>query len=182
MRDLTPEQQAAVAGPVTEPQYLVYIELDQPYYLSTRSEVDFGGNTYIPGRLQLNKVAQESCDLLVDNTEYLFTQGAQNGEYLRNPVEVYWAYGPRRGVRYVKPGYWKAGYTVESDETVPGAQLIFRGVVNSTPSISEWLSVQCARTPPRLYPFRKMLPPHANFLPSAGYVLPFDGNVIRIEV
>jgi hypothetical protein len=181
VRTLSTAQQAAVDGPVTEPQYIVKIQLDQLYYWSTRSTVVFGGNTYTPGNIQLGRVAQESCEIQVYNTDYGFTRGAQDGDYLRGEVEVYWAYGPKTSPLYVEEGYWEEGYTETYDATTPVAIRLFKGVINSTPDIGEWLRVMCSRTPPRLYPFRKLRPPLANHLPSAGYVLQFDGNVLRIE-
>lgn len=181
MRTLTAGQEAAVAGPVFEPQYLIEITLDQPYYWSTRQERQYNGNTYNVGGVQLGRVSGDSCELRLDNHDYAFTRGALDGDYLRQPVRVYWAYGAPTEPLYVERGYWEPGYTAEYDDTAPDVILLFDGIINETPEISEWLSISCTRTPPRLYPFRKLRPPIANFVPVEGYVVQFDGSVLRIE-
>jgi hypothetical protein len=278
VRTLTAGQQAAVAGPVTEPQYLVYIELDQPYYLSDRMPVMFDGNLYQPGSLQIDRVAHDAAELKIDNHDYHLTNGALDGSYMRGAVEVYWAYpgpsapSPITNGDFASDEGWTLGdgwsidtgeayavdpsgtsslsqtgnftiaypYTVTLDvdsvdagevsvvvggveviapqtapgqysgtySATPGAELVeivasedfsgvitsigveisdptpikkFSGLIYGTPQISEWLSISARRTPPRLYPFVKLRPPLANHLPSAGYVLQFDGAVLKIE-
>jgi len=153
VRTLDAGQITATDGPVTEPQYLVDIELDIPLFLSSRADV--GG--YTAGLLRMGRVAPDSVELLIENYDYRHTTNAQDGVYLRKPVKIWWAYG---------------------DET---RILMFDGVVFGTPMISEWLSVTVRREPPRLYPFTKLRQPLANFLPSAGYVIQFDGQVLKIE-
>lgn len=182
MRTLTTAQDATVAGPVSEPQYLVEINLDQPYYWSTRASRDYNGETYALGGIQVVRVSPDACELRMDNHDYTYTRGALEGDYLRGEVKVYWAYEAKAEALYVERGYWESGYTAEYDDTSPAPILLFDGVIDATPEIGEWLTIQCTRTPPKLYPFKKLRAPLANFLPSAGYVLQFDGQVLRIEL
>lgn len=286
MRTLSAEQQFVTDGPVTEPQYLIEITLDQPYYWSTRSDTEHNGNTYTVGAVQLGAVSGDRAELRVDNHGYAYTQGALDGTYLRQPCRVLWAYGAlpvasaepvqadesfdadtgwtlgdgwsiATGEAYaVDPGaeslltasmtplsvgadytitlvidaLYTGSVSVECDGVeviaaqtsagtyagaytpvagaeelqiiassdfqgdlasvsvqqdgavgVPDPIVIFDGIINATPDINEWLSVSCSKTPPRLYPFRKLRPPLANFTPSAGYVVEFDGAILRIE-
>lgn len=286
MKTLSAEQQFVTAGPVTEPQYLVEITLDQPYYWSTRADTEHNGNTYTVGMVQLGNVSGQRAELRVDNHGYSFTQGALDGTFLRQPVRVLWAYGALPvptaepleadgefdsesdwtlgdgwsiasgeayavdpsaeslltaemeplavgedytitlvidalysgsvsvecdGVEVISAQTSAGTYTgayvpaaasemlqivasadfqgdiesvsVQQDGAVdtPDPIVIFDGIINATPEIGEWLSVSCSKTPPRLYPFRKLRPPLANFTPSAGYVVEFDGAILRIE-
>lgn len=163
MITLSPEQEAAVAGPVTAPQFLIEIELDQPYFFSTRADVTVDGNAYVAGDVQLGRVSHDHADLMVINTDYRHTGNALDGVYLRSPVRVLWAYD-------------------QDADPAPAPIVLFEGIISANPQVGEWLSVTCRRTPPRVYPFTKLRPPLANHLPSAGYMLQFDGQVLRIEV
>lgn len=164
MRTLSTEQAAAVAGPVTEPQYLVEITLDSPRFLSTRATVILSGNTYTTGDLQVGPVRHDSAELMIANHDDSLTAGAEDGAFLRQPVKILWAYGAATG---------------DASEPVPITR--FEGIISATPEIGEWIKVECSPTPPKLYPFQRLRPPTANFLPSAGYVLAWDGAVLRIE-
>ena len=286
MRTLSAEQQFVTSGPVTEPQYLIEITLDQPYYWATRRQAVLNGNTFTVGRVQLAQVSGSRAELRVDNHDYTYTNGALDGDYLRQPVRIWWAYDALPvptalpltadgefasgdgwtlgdgwgigggevyavdpvgaaelsaqleplavgasytvtlvidavysgtvsvqcgGAEVVAPqsaaGIYSAAYVpaaageqlaivasvdfmgdvstvlVQQDGAVatPEPILVFDGIINATPEISEWLSISCTKTPPRLYPFRKLRPPLANFTPSAGYVVEFDGAILRIE-
>lgn len=181
MKTLTAAQAATVAGPVSEPQFLVEITLDQPYYWSTRSVREYNGNTYQTGGVQVLRVSDDSCTLRIDNHDWSFTNGALDGDFLRQPVSVLWAYESKAQALYVERGYWEPGYTSEYDDTPPDVIPRFEGIINATPEIGEWITVECSKTPPRFYPFRKLRPPLANHLPSSGYLLTFDGDLLRIE-
>lgn len=163
MITLSPEQEAAVAGPVTAPQFLIEIELDQPYFFSTRADVTVDGNTYVAGAVQLGRVSHDSAELMINNHDYRHTGNALDGAYLRSPVRVLWAYD-------------------QDADPAPAPIVLFEGIISATPQVGNWLSISCRRTPPRVYPFTKLRPPLANHLPSAGYMLQFDGQVLRIEV
>lgn len=163
MINFSPEQEAAVAGPVTEPQYLIEIELDQPYFFSTRAGVFWDGNAYGAGEVQLGRVSHDSAELTIDNHDFRHTGNALDGYYLGSPVRVLWAYD-------------------QDADPAPAPIVLFDGIISATPQVGDWLAVSCRRTPPRVYPFTKLRPPLANHLPSAGYMLQFDGRVLRIEV
>lgn len=163
MITLSPEQEAAVAGPVTEPQFLIEIELDQPYFFSTRKTVLLGGANYVAGDVRLGRVSRDSAELMINNHDYRHTNDALDGVYMRAPVRILWAYN-------------------QDASPAPDPIVLFEGIISATPQPGEWLSVTCSRTPPGVYPFTKLRPPLANHLPSAGYMLQFDGQVLRIEV
>lgn len=181
MRTLDTAQTEAVEKQSTEPQYLIQIDLDQPYYWSTRADTDYNGNTYYAGSVQLVQISDKTCELRIDNHDYSFTRGCLEGDFLRGEVKIYWAYPSALAPLYVQRGYWQPGYTPEPSDTAPDPILLFDGVIDATPEIDAWISVRCTKTPPRLYPFRKLRPPIANFAPTSGYVLEFDGQILRIE-
>lgn len=180
MLTLTTDQQEAVQGPITAPQYLVDIELGAPFHWSTREERIEGGVTYQPGRIRSVSISPRGCTLVVDNHDYVFTNGAIDGAFLRAPVTVWWAYGARPGALYAEEGYWESGYT-SGPGTQPAVIQRFSGIVDATPEIGEWMTVECTWSPPRRYPFRRLRPPIANWLPSPGYVVEFDGGILRID-
>ena len=178
---LTTAQAATVAGPVSEPRYIVDIELDQPYHLSTRDDVSVNDALYTAGTLKLGKVSEETAELQIENFSYQHTQNAIAGVYMRNPVKIWWAYSAKEAAYYVQQGYWQEGYIEEPDSTEPGVILMFEGIISGTPDIDEWLSITAKRSAPKLFPFAKIRPPVANHAPNAGYSVPFDGALLKIE-
>lgn len=181
MISLSAAQQAAVDGPATLPQFLVEIQLEQSHYYSTRAERAYNGNTFIPGHVRLGRVTPDRAELWINNADYIHTDNALDGVYMRNSVKIWWAYDAAHAPRYVQKGYWQAGYTAEPDDTEPAPLLRFEGIISATPEIDNWISIVAERTPPRRYPFARLRPPFANHLPSVGYTLQFDSQVLRIE-
>lgn len=178
----TPQQSAAISGPVNAPNFLISIELDVPYHWATRQSMMLGDTLYEAGNVQLRRISPDQVDLRVENDGYRHTQNAMSGVYLRSRVSVRWAYAEKREPQYVEPGYWQHGYT--DDPEMPGAPQDFpqfEGIIYGIPEVDEWLTIIARREPPRLYPFQKLVPPIANHLPSTGYVLQFDGQAFRIE-
>lgn len=158
MRDLDTSQEGVVAGPVTEPQYLVSLELDMPLFFSTFSTRDFDGQTYNRGEIRLGKVTPREAEVLVWNQDDVWTDGSLTGSFQRSPVKIHWAYSDTDPI------------------------LLFDGIINNTtPQNDGWLRVQCTRTSPKLYPGTRIRPPLANHLPAVGYSIQFDGVTITVE-
>lgn len=180
MINLTTAQAATVAGPVSEPQYLVTVDLDTEYNYTTRDEVATDDRLFIRGGIRRLSVSNGRAEFGFYNEDFQHTQNVINGIYRNNPVSVWWAYGAKQLAHYVEVGYWEEGYTEGPDDTTPGRILIFTGVIDqvSFDDECEWLRI----TAKRMFPTRtRLLPPFANFLPSAGYVLQFDGQILKIE-
>lgn len=168
----------ALIGPITEPQYLVYIELDQPYYWSTRAAVTADGHDWSPAGVQVKSVSGSRAVLMVENDSYRHAENAMSGAYQRGAVRIYMAY-PLPDDDYVEDGYWDDDYV--SRETEPVLDLQFTGIVDVSTPVDYWLSVEAHRTPPRMFPFQRIRPPFANHLPAEGYMITFDGQVLRVE-
>lgn len=181
MRNLGPTQQSAVYQAGTEPRYFVKINLGEDQLLSTGADGQWQGEQYVSGYLRVLGVSGDRANLEIWNEDYQYTIGAMNGAYLRNRVQVFWAYEGDPRAHYVEPGYWEKGYTYGPSTTQPTAILIFDGIISGTPRVDEWLTVHCARETPKTWPSKKIRPPFANFAPSAGYTMNFDGQTIRIE-
>ena len=185
MRELDPTQLAVVTGPVTAPCYLIAIELDRPYFWTTRTpvtmDVDGASQTFVKGGVKLSQISLEGATLAVDNRDDRHTDNALDGDYARGRVRIWWAYGPELGAHYVTPGYWEQGYTVGPDTDMPDPILCFDGIIYATPQIGAWLTIDARREPARLYPFARIRPPRANHLPRAGYTVTFDGTVLIVE-
>lgn len=181
MRELSPEQQATTESPGTEPRYLVFVQLDEEYRLSTRETVMLNDEIYQHGDINIDRVSSDTCQFQVRNTDYRHTRNAMKGAYLRNRVMVYWAYGAAPGAHYVTPGYWEEGYTEAPSEDMPEAFLMFDGIIEGTPSVDAWLTINAQKEAPRRWPAVRIKPPFANHAPSAGYVIQFDGQALRIE-
>lgn len=181
MIDLTPEQEGAVSGPITEPQYLMQIDLDQPYFWSTRQNATFNDDQFVRSELQLGQITNDTANFQFRNEGCKFSAAAEDGVFHRNRVRIWWAYGPKPGVYYVDPGYWDPGYTVEPDSDVPDPILLFDGLIYSMPVIDDWISVVARRTAPTLFPRKIIRPPIANHLPSPGYSVAFDGAILQIQ-
>lgn len=177
---MTPKENAT-RGTTTTPQFLIDIDLDQPYHFSTFDEREFNGETYVPGFVRLGRYDNDQCDLSIWNDGYRHTQNALGGVYQLAPITVWWAYGPRPDPHYVSPGYWQPGYTADPDMTLPEPMIVFKGFVYAFPQVDAWLSLVCRRHAPKLYPGRRLRPPFANFTPSAGYTIQFDDQVLKIE-
>jgi hypothetical protein len=142
----------------------------------------FEGNLYEAGSLQLGKVTHDSAELKISNHDFSLTNGALDGTYLRAAVKVWWAYSGVYVGEYVDAGYVDEGYAKGAgDSFLTDPILRFSGLIYATPTIKEWLSITARRTPPKMYPNVKLRPPLANHLPSGGYVLPFDGAILKIE-
>lgn len=163
----TPEQDAQVDGPITEPCYAIEINLDAPTYWSTRQDLEFDGMVFLGGYIQENslKIANDELRLSFYNEDFRHTNNARSGIYARSRVRVWWAYG----------------IGSDSGETYPDPILMFDGFIYETPSIDEWISVVAAQTPPKRFPSPRLRPPFANHLPTAGYTVQFDGAVLRVE-
>lgn len=163
----TPEQDAQIAGPITEPCYVVQIDLDTPKFWSTRQPVAFDGMYFEPGFIQEDslKIANDELRFSFYNENFQHTNNARSGIYARARVRVWWAYG------------------IGDDPlgSYPDPILRFDGFVYETPSIDEWISVVAAQTPPKRFPSPRLRPPFANHLPTAGYTVQFDGAVLRVE-
>lgn len=181
MRTLTPAQEAAVAGPVTAPCYLLEVSLDEMHYWSTRNQIEHDDNTFVPAQIQLGRMSNNEVQFSFYNADYQWTQGCVDGVYLRKVVRVWWAYGPHHAPLYVNTGYWDDGYTEEPDTTAPDPILLFDGLIYSFPTIDDWVTIVARRTPPRLFPNLIMRPPFANFLPAPGYTVTFDGSILQIQ-
>src|SRR5690606_693390 len=109
MKPFKPAQENAIAGPITTPQYLVYIELDQPYYWSTYADVTAMGQDWSRSGVRVGNVSGSSASLMVENDDYLDTENALSGAYQRGEVRIYWAYTIPDSP-YVEEGYWEEGY------------------------------------------------------------------------
>lgn len=178
MRTLTPEQLERVERQVTEPCYIISIELDKNEVWPTNS----AQGSPEPGRIRMGKISGEEARFSFWNENYQWTQNSITGVYLRRNVQVYWAYGPNDTPYYVNPGYWQPNYTTEPVNS-EGLELIqlFDGFIYSMPRIDAWIEVVARATPPKLYPSRIIRQPFANFLPPAGYSVQFDGAILQIE-
>lgn len=183
MQVLTPEQEAAVTAQATAPCYVMEIELDDTYRWSTRQRVVWGEGVFEKGFIKIDTITNEQTSFSFYNGDYSHTNNALNGVYMRKRVRIWWAYGAANngGVHYVDPGYWDEGYTVEPTEGEPTPILKFDGIIYSTPSIDNWISVIASQTPPKRYPNPRLKPPFANFTPSAGYTVQFNNTVMTIE-
>lgn len=183
MKTLTPEQLATVQAQVTGPRYLMEIELDEPRYWSTREPTEWNGNLFEMGYLRMGNVSNEQANFAFFNEDYVHTNNALNGVYMRRSVRIWWAYGPAKngGVHYVNPGYWDEGYTISPEEGDPEPILKFEGMIFATPEINKWITVMARQTPPKRYPSPRLKPPFANHLPSAGYTVQFDSTALTIE-
>lgn len=178
MKPFNPAQEAAVSGPITEPQYLVYIELDQPYFWSTRSAVTALGQDWSPSGVRVQSVSGSRATLMVENDDYRHTESALSGVYQRGDVRIYWAY-PIPDSPYVEDGYWEDDYVSDANE--PIVDLIFEGLIYACPLVDFWLTIEANRTPPRMFPFQRIRPPFANHLPPEGYMVEFDNQILRVE-
>lgn len=179
MKDLTPTQLARVTGPVTEPMFLVQIELDAPMHLSTHDTTTWNGQTWISGTLNLYNVNPEGTSLRIHNTDYRYTTPALQGAYQRKPVKIWQAYGTGQLANYFEPGYITPGYI--SGPPLGEPLLVFDGLISAIPEIGEWLRIELTRSPPRRYPRWRVLPPRANHLTPAGAVIVFGGESYRLE-
>lgn len=180
MINLSPEQLAAVLAVVTNPRYLVKIDLDEERYFSTRDQVAVDDEVYVPGYLQLRSISDQTAEFSLYNENYIHTQNAINGVYMGNRVQIWWAYSAAQVALYVERGYWEEGYTDEYGAE-PERFKLFDGIIDSFPVIDDWLSVSCTRVAPRRYPFAKIRPPIANHAPVAGYSIFFDGALLKIS-
>lgn len=178
MKPFNPAQENALSGPITTPQYLVYIELDQPYYWSTYADVTAMGQDWSRYGVRVGNVSGSSASLMVENDDYRHTENSLSGAYQRGEVRIYWAYQIPDSP-YVEEGYWEDGYVSDTNE--PVVDLIFEGLIYACPSVDFWLSIEASRTPPRLFPFQRIRPPFANHLPPPGYMVEFDNQVLRVE-
>lgn len=152
MRDLDTQQIDAVAGPFTDHNYLINIELDEPYQWTTGAP----RATFVTGPVRVGAVSAERVTLYVYNEDYKHTQNVVQGAYLGSTVTVSWAY----------------------DEADPIT--IFVGIITAIPELDEWLRIECERQGPRVYPRGRFLPPEFNHLPAPGYSVEFDGASITI--
>lgn len=179
MRALTPEQLERVEGPVTQPMYLVQIELDAPMHLSTREELSWNGQTWLNGLIHLDRVGPDSASLRIHNSDYRYTTPALQGAYQRKPVRIWWGYGAGQYAEYFAPGYIAPGYVRGPSLGEP--ILLFDGLISAIPEIGEWLRIELTRSPPRRYPRWRVLPPRTNHLTPAGAVIVFGGESYRLE-
>mgnify|MGYP001075937569 CR=1 FL=1 len=181
MKELSAAQLAVTAGPVTAPCYLIEIELDQPYYLSTRQQTVHEGQTFVPGSIKLGQISLEGASLAVDNRNDRHTAAAMDGDYMRKRVRIWWAYGDTLGVPYAEAGYWDEGYT-DDPETLSAAPILcFDGIIYATPQVGDWMTIDARREPARLYPTERVRAPKANFVPRSGYTFTFDGGTYIVE-
>jgi hypothetical protein len=181
MRMLSPAQLASTAQAGTEPRFFVFLELDQEYRLSTRENATLNGDLYTSGQIRIDSVSGDACQLAIYNEDYRHTLNALNGAYLRNRVRVYWAYGEDPRARYVTAGYWNEGYTDGPNEDLPAAFLLFDGIIDGTPFVDNWMNISARKDTPKRWPAVRIKPPFANHAPSAGYVIQFDGQALRIQ-
>lgn len=181
MRQLGPNQRAVVEAQSTEPNYLIEIDLEETHYWSTRDVRSFLGNVFEPGFVSMGRVANGELSLSFWNGDYQYTESAVDGGFLRNGIKVWWAYGEKDTARYVEEGYWEEGYVEEPGTAPPAPILIFDGFIYSTPRIDQWIDIIARPTPPKFYPDRIIRRPIANFLPSPGYSIEFDGAILQIE-
>ena len=158
-------QDVQVDGPITEPCYVMQIDLDQPYLWSTRQRVEFDDMTFEPGSIQWGHLKNDELSFSFWNEDYRHSDNARSGAYARKRVRVWWAYG----------------HGDDSDETYPDPILRFDGYINATPVIDSWISVIASQVPPKKFPSARLRPPFANHLPVAGYPVPFDGAILRVE-
>lgn len=163
----SPAQDAEVSGIVREPCYVIAIELDQPYFWSTRQEVTFDDMQFIPGFIEREtfKLKNDELSFSFYNEDYVHTDNARAGVYARKRVRVWWAYG----------------HGSDPEETYPDPILRFDGMIYETPLIDQWISVVAGQTPPERVPGTRLRPPYANHLPSPGYTVQFDGAILRVE-
>lgn len=178
MKPFSPVQDAAISGPITQPQYLVYVELDQPYYWSTYDNTSALGQTWSNRGIRIGTVTGHEASFAVENFDYRHTENALSGVYQRGLVRIYWAY-PIEDSPYVEEGYWEDGYV--SDVNEPIVNLMFEGIIASCPVVDYWLDIRAIRTPPRMFPFQRIRPPFANHLPPPGYIVEFDSQILRVE-
>lgn len=179
MRDLAYLQNFAIEGQATSPQFFVELTLDQPYYWTTRGTHMWNQQTWTPGGIRNLTLSPGEARFQVENDNYRHTQNAMNGSYLRNAVKVWWAY-VTPPINYVEPGYWKPGY-VSDGPALAKPLLRFDGIISAITEVDDFLTVVCRVKPPKLYPFERVRPPVANHLSGDGYIIEFDGQIIRVE-
>ena len=179
MRTLSTVQAAQVAGPVTTPQYLIVLSLDQDYYLSTRKSVGWFGVEWVAdGRVEVESVSPDEATIRLDNLSFEHTANILAGAYAGNVLSVLQGY-TTEDVPYIDSDYWAADYVDSGDLMQP--IVLFSGVIHSFPAIDSQVVIRAKRLPPKRYPFTRLRPPIANHLPGDGYVVTFDGDTLTVE-
>lgn len=152
MRSLDADQLASVAPIITDPNYLITIQLDEPYQWATGAP----RATFVAGPVVVGAISPDRATLYVHNEDYKHTQNVVQGSYLGSTVTISWAYDEATPITY------------------------FVGVITAIPELDEYLRIECERQGPRVYPRGRFLPPLFNHLPSPGYSIEFDGASITI--
>lgn len=185
MRTLDPYLQLFVDKTITEPRYLVSLTLNEPMNLSSRGGVSVLDEWWEPSELQIENVGLDTASIRIWNQDYEFTAGAVSGAYIRSPVQIYACYPVGVLDPYIvdvdgnPSDYWPVNYVQSPTSTTP--LLMFDGFIIGTPEIGEWLTIECQRSLPKRYPLQKIRPPIANYLPATGMLVPWKGEVYRIE-
>jgi hypothetical protein len=181
MRNVYPLAASSIDRIITEPRYLIQLELDTVINLSTHDELSIDGISWVQGNVQFINASDTAAVLRIYNTDYKYTQGAVRGSFHMNPVTIYAAYPrPDEWEPYIDdPDYVDTVYFVYTD--VVAFFEIFSGRIAEITEIGEWLTIRCEKNETTRYPKVKLRSPLANHLPAPGALIQWQGETYRID-
>lgn len=181
MRTVLPLASGSIDRIITEPRYLIQLELDRVINVSTHDDLSIDGISWVQGEVQFMNASDTGAVFRIYNTNYKYTEGAVRGSYHLKPVTIYAAY-PRHGewAPYIDdPDYVDPVYFVYTDAVAFFE--IFSGRIAEITEIGEWLTIRCEKNETTRYPKVKLRSPLANHLPSPGTLIQWQGSTYRIE-
>lgn len=169
MRVTTVKQDAAVAGPITTPAYLVELGFSTPIRLSTRGALTYAGVSWFAGGVTVSSLATgqggaKACTISVPNNQFAYSSIVLAETASGKKVRVWKLFG--------EPPY-------ADDDAV----LMFEGLIDDVPDLVDNVTFNCSTQNMRTtsIPNVTIGAPYFSNMPRPGQSITWGGEVYDLE-
>lgn len=158
MRGIDATQLTAVADPITQPYYLVYMGFSTPVRMSSSITIAWNSFTWLAAGMNVRMGQAPSLDIFNEDT--LFGQLVLTDGTAGRPVIIYMGY--------------------RNDSAHPNPLMVFNGEMGEA-MIGERVSIRCKPHAPYSTPRHYAVPPFVNHIPPDGTRFETPKQVVILE-